>query len=152
MIEPYYINDNKGNVLAIVVKSKYNSDGIRFFTPSDYSQQVGYMSHRKGHIIKPHVHNEVKRQVHNTQEVLIIKDGKLRVDLYDNNREYVVSCEIEKGDLILLASGGHGFEVLDDVKMYEIKQGPHVGEEDKTRFETGEINREYFDEGTYGSI
>lgn len=38
-------------------------------------------------------------------------------------------------DAILLIQGGHGFEVLEEVERIEVKQGPYVGEEDKTRFE-----------------
>ena len=38
------------------------------------------------------------------------------------------------GDVILLISGGHGFEVLEELNMVEVKQGPYAGETDKTRF------------------
>ena len=47
----------------------------------------------------------------------------------------MLSTILRTGDVILLASGGHGFEVLEELEMYEIKQGPYIGEDDKTRFE-----------------
>ncbi len=125
---------HNGQMLAIVVKHNYSKRGISFFTPGDLSQQVAYMQHPKGHMIDAHVHNKVVREVHYTQEVLVLRKGKLRVDFYDAERNYLESRIIEAGDLILLASGGHGFKVLEDVEMFEIKQGPYAGDNDKTRF------------------
>lgn len=132
MIEQIF---NKTQLQAIIIKSNYNKPGISFFTPNDFSQQLGYMNRPKGHIIEPHVHNLVERKVTLTQEVLYVKHGKVRVDFYDDNRNYLESTVIETGDVILLASGGHGFEMLEDSELIEIKQGPYVGDEDKVRFE-----------------
>ncbi len=102
--------------------------------PGELSQQVAYMQHPSGHLIEPHVHNKVTREVHYTQEVLVLRKGKLRVDFYDTERKYLESRILEAGDLILLATGGHGFKVLEEVEMFEIKQGPYAGDGDKTRF------------------
>ncbi len=129
------ILDDNGNVLAIVIKNNYDKKGITFCTPDDYSQQMAYMHHDAGHVILPHVHNEVKREVLYTKEVLVIRKGKLRCDFYTDSHEYIKSVVLESGDVILLASGGHGFVCLEETEMYEIKQGPYAGEMDKTRFE-----------------
>ncbi len=129
------ITDDSGNTLAIVIKHDYNKEGITFCTPDDYSQQLAYMHHPQGHVILPHVHNEVKREVLFTKEVLVIKKGKLRCDFYTDDHEYIKSIEVGAGDVLLLASGGHGFVCLEETEMYEIKQGPYAGEKDKTRFE-----------------
>lgn len=126
---------SRQSLLAIIILNSYNKPGISFFTPNDLSQQLAYMQHKQGHSIDPHVHNLVKREVNYTQEVLIIRKGKLRVDFYDDNRQYIESHVLVGGDVILLASGGHGFEVLDDVEMFEVKQGPYAGENDKVRFD-----------------
>jgi hypothetical protein len=99
------------------------------------------MNHPKGKIIQPHVHNIVKREVLYTKEVLFIKKGKVKTDIYSDEREYICSRILETGDIILLAAGGHGFEILEDTEMFEIKQGPYAGESDKTRFE-GKISAE----------
>lgn len=133
--EIYYME----NLLAIIVFNSYNKPGISFFTPNDLSQQLAYMQHKKGHLIEPHVHNLVKREVHYTKEVLFIKKGKLRVDFYSDDKVYVESHILEAGDVILLAAGGHGFEALEDVEMFEVKQGPYAGENDKVRFESIKI-------------
>lgn len=122
-------------LISIIIRNEFNKPGITFFTPNDFSQQVAFMKHSNGQKIYPHIHNPVKREVYYTQEVLIIKDGKLRVDFYNENRQYFESRVLAKGDIILLVSGGHGFEVLEDLEMIEIKQGPFAGELDKTRFE-----------------
>lgn len=122
--------------LAIIIRNDYHEKGIHFLTKDDYSQQLAYMSHPAGKKIEAHVHNEVKRSIRITQEVLVIKKGKLRVDFYGNQQEYLESRILNDGDIILLVSGGHGFEVLEDVEMVEIKQGPYAGEADKTRFKS----------------
>jgi hypothetical protein len=63
-----------------------------------------------------------------------MKSGRVRVDFYDNNKNYVVSNEIEKGDVILFTDGAHGFKYLEDTQLIEIKQGPYLKTEDKIRF------------------
>ncbi len=120
--------------LALIISHRFDESGIHFFTPDDLSQQLAFMSHPAGKEIQPHVHNPVPREVHYTQEVLVIRKGRLRVDFYDKEQNYLESRILEAGDVILLIEGGHGFEVLEDVEMFEIKQGPYVGEQDKTRF------------------
>ena len=124
-----------GVILAIIVQRDFDKEGVHFFTPNDFSQQLAYMRHPSGKVIQPHLHNPVKREVHFTKEVLFIKKGKLRVDFYDNDKSYFESRTLEAGDVILLSEGGHGFEVLEDLEMFEVKQGPYVGDMDKTRFE-----------------
>ena len=102
--------------------------------PDTFSQQLGYMKHPTGKVIVPHLHNQVRREVFYTQEVLFIKKGKLRADFYNEDQEYLESRILKAGDVILLIKGGHGFEVLEEVEMIEVKQGPYVGNNDKTRF------------------
>jgi len=131
MIKKIYDGDS---LLAIIVSNKFDEPGIHFFTPDDFSQQLAYMKHPKGKTIIPHVHNRVPRQVEYTQEVLFIKSGKIRVDFYDMKQQYLESHVLSQHDVILLIKGGHGFEILEDLEMFEIKQGPYVGESDKTRF------------------
>ena len=131
MIKKIYDGDN---LLAIIISNKFNEPGIHFFTPDDFSQQLAYMRHSKGKIIIPHVHNPVPRQIEYTQEILFIKSGKIRVDFYDMKQKYLESHVLAQHDVILLIKGGHGFEVLEEIEMFEIKQGPYVGENDKTRF------------------
>lgn len=124
-----------GNLLAIIIRTQFQENGIKFFTPDDFPQQLAYMKHPKGYAIPPHVHNIVPRKVEFTQEVLFIKSGKVRVDFYDDNKQYLESRIINQSDVILLAHGGHGFKMLEESEIIEVKQGPYVGKEDKVRFD-----------------
>ncbi|MCC7280582.1 MAG: hypothetical protein IT487_20020 [Chromatiaceae bacterium] len=121
-------------LLALILSHRFQEPGIHFFTPGELSQQLAFMRHPVGKVIPPHVHNPVAREVHYTQEVLFLKKGRLRVDFYDSDQCYLESRILEAGDVILLATGGHGFEVLEEIEMIEVKQGPYAGEADKTRF------------------
>ena len=122
-------------ILGIIIRTNFKKEGIAFFTPDDFSQQLGYMNRPEGYIIPPHVHNLIERKVDLTQEVLFIKSGKVRVDFYDETRIYLESRILEQGDVVLLAHGGHGFQMIEPSEMIEVKQGPYVGEMDKVRFE-----------------
>ena len=123
-----------GRTLAILLRTNYRADGIKFFTPNEFSQQLAYMNRPQGYVIQPHVHNAVPREVQFTKEVLFIKVGKVRVDFYDDEQNYLESRILNQGDVILLAFGGHGFEMLEASEIIEVKQGPYAGEADKTRF------------------
>ena len=124
----------KDKMIAIIIRDNFVCDGVNFITPNEYSQQVAYMHHPTGKIIDAHVHNLVHRNVVMTQEVLFIKKGKVRVDFYDDYEDYLESVLLGEGDVILLVSGGHGFTVLEEVEMIEVKQGPYSGDSDKKRF------------------
>lgn len=126
---------HNGEMLALIVRAAFNEPGISFFTPNDLSQQLAFMRHPSGKNIQPHVHNPVPREVHYTQEVLFIRRGILRVDFYGCVQNYLESRMLRAGDTILLATGGHGFEVIEEVEMIEVKQGPYAGDSDKTRFD-----------------
>jgi hypothetical protein len=126
--------ENNGVMLALIIRSQYSKPGVSFFTPNELSQQLAYMQHPAGTVIDAHYHNPVPRTVVYTQETLIIKRGRLRVDFYDEHQTYLGSRELAAGDVMLLVKGGHGFEVLEELEMIEVKQGPYAGDGDKTRF------------------
>lgn len=123
-------------LLAIKLDRSFRGAGISFFTGGAFSQQLGYMNRPQGHVIPPHDHNSVMRQIEWTQETLFVRSGKIRVDFYaPGSRKYLGSRELGTGDIILLAHGGHGFEMLEESEIVEVKQGPYAGDADKTRFE-----------------
>jgi cupin fold WbuC family metalloprotein len=125
----------KGEIIAIIIRKTRDIDGIHFFSPPEFSQQLGLISRDKDYVIKPHVHKRIIREVSITQEVLHILSGRIEVTLYDNNKDKIKSLELEAGDTILLASGGHGIKILESAKMLEIKQGPYSGVDgDKEHF------------------
>lgn len=122
------------SVLAIIISRDFHREGVAFVTPPDSLLQLGYMSHPQGYNIIPHMHKPCHRHIVGTHEVLFIKSGRVRVNFYDDMQHFLESREIAAGDWILLMGGGHGFEMLEPTAMMEVKTGPYVGEQDKTRF------------------
>lgn len=126
--------EHEGLLLALIVRAHFREDGIHFFTPPELSQQLGFMKYPEGQVIKPHRHEKVPREVTYTQEVLIIRKGRLRADFYTPGQEYVESYELAANDVLLLISGGHGFKVMEALEMLEVKQGPYLESRDKSHF------------------
>ena len=132
MVEKIY---HKKKLYALIVRAKFRKKkGISFFTPNDTNQQFGYMKHDKGHLIKPHKHKKRATKIFYTTEVIIIFKGSLRVDFYDQKQKYLFSKIIKEKDIIMLVHGGHGFKVLKNVEMIEVKQGPYHLIKDKIKF------------------
>jgi len=127
----------QGEILAIIIRADYHADGIQFFTPNAFSQQLAYMNRPEGYVIQPHTHKPVSREVKYTLETLFIRKGKVKIDFYTREEQFVDSRTVATGDVILLVSGGHGFTMLEPTEMIEVKQGPFVGQEDKVRFSQG---------------
>jgi mannose-6-phosphate isomerase-like protein (cupin superfamily) len=123
-----------GALCATIVRREFRGEGIEFFTSDTDTLQLGYMRREPGYVIRPHSHRSVPRQVEFTNEVLIIRSGKVRVNFYDNAQSYRTSVILDQGDIILLAECGHGFEMLEECEIVEVKQGPYAGEADKLRF------------------
>lgn len=132
MIKSISINSK---ILAIILYANHDEEGIHFLTPENFTQQLGYMKRPKGYIIKPHKHIQFTREIVFTKEVLYIKRGKIRIDFYDDNQNYIESKILNKGDVILLAFGGHGIEVVEETEIIEVKQGPYAGTLDKSFFD-----------------
>lgn len=125
--------DSNGKIMAIVIPADYKSKGIDFVTDNEMLMQIAVMVHPKGHNIMPHYHNRIVREIDYTSETLVIRNGILNVVLYENMSP-IYDFNVSKGDIITLYSCGHGFQMVSEVDMIEIKQGPYVGEKDKTRF------------------
>jgi hypothetical protein len=121
-------------LVALILRADYSHEGIKFFTPDNFSQQLAYLKRPQGYKIAPHIHNSVKREVFSTQEVLFLKSGKVKVDFYSDEQKIIESRIISTGDVLLLAAGGHGFTMIEESEIIEVKQGPYTGENDKTRF------------------
>lgn len=123
-----------GELIAILIPVNYEKDGIEFFTPDEFSQQIAYMKHPAGKSIPAHMHNNIPREVFYTLETLFIKSGKVQVDFYDTQKQFICKRVLSTGDTLFLASGGHGFTMLEETEMIEVKQGPYGGDQDKVRF------------------
>jgi mannose-6-phosphate isomerase-like protein (cupin superfamily) len=130
-------------LLAIYVSSSKKEFGLKFLTPDSASQQLAYMRYPAGKEIVPHIHKKIKKVIFDNQETLFIRSGKLRVDFYDNERTFLESKTLVAGDVLLLVSGGHGFEVLEETEIIEVKQGPYNAQTDKVKFNTTVENIKY---------
>jgi hypothetical protein len=132
---------HNNKIIAIIIYKSFEKDGIHFFTPDNYSQQLAYMKHPADTIIKPHVHNLLVRTVEYTQEVLFIRKGKIRVDLFDDNKNYLESYILNDNDTVFFAHGGHGIKILEEAEIIEVKQGPYAGDNDKAKFDLIDENK-----------
>ena len=121
------IKSDDGKTIAIVVKRDFEKDGVNFISKPDFPLQLGISSYKKGEEIKAHFHIEKEIRINKIQEVVHIESGRTRVNLYDLNGKKIKSIELSDDDTILFVDGGHGFEMLDDTKIIEVKQGPYFG-------------------------
>lgn len=130
--------ERQGKTFALIVRSSFDKEGVSFVTDDESPLQLGVLKHPRGFTIKPHVHKPASKTVTSIQEVLHVQYGKVRVGFHDDEGVQVASAVLAGGDTVLLISGGHGFEMLEDCKMIEVKQGPYEGvEHDKKRLEVG---------------
>jgi hypothetical protein len=123
--------EHNGQLLAMILSTRFDQDGTHFFTDDEDSMQLSFQRRPTGQQVPAHAHNRAKREIWDTQEVLWFKKGRARFDFYDDDGTYLESRIIGAGDVILLARGGHGYEVLSDVELVEAKQGPYLGNADK---------------------
>ena len=127
--------EHEGLELGAIVRSTYHDSGIGFFSNDKDGLQLGYMNRPDNYVIVPHTHNKIKREVFFTEEILFVRSGMVRVDFYDDKQQYVESHTVRSGDIVILKAGGHGFKVLERADIFEVKQGPYLGAQDKVRFE-----------------
>lgn len=122
-------------ILAIIIRERDWEKGLNFVSSDEDYQQVGIWGYDKGKKLAPHIHLVAPRKVLRTQEVVFVKDGRIKADIYTENEEFLKSVELGKGDTIILFNGGHGYEILEDnTKVLEVKNGPYVGaDEDRKR-------------------
>jgi hypothetical protein len=123
------------NVLAsIIIRREYKPTETTFVTSPDLAQQVGFVVYPAGGVIKRHLHKTVDRQNISSSEALIIREGRLEIDIFDSNKHLLATRELQAGDFVLMVSGGHGFRILEPVVLLEIKLGPYAGPADKELF------------------
>jgi uncharacterized protein with PhoU and TrkA domain len=120
--------------LAYIIRSEISPDKTTFLTPSDLKQQVGFIVYKAGGVIKRHVHRPLERHLVGTSEVLIVRRGLSEIDIYDDERKLVATRQLRPGDIMLMVGGGHGFRILEDTVLLEVKQGPYTGIDEKEHF------------------
>lgn len=137
-MNPVEIISAHGLALAYIIRSDWMPTKTEFLTPDHLGQQMGMIVYDAGQHIQPHLHLPIVREVHGTTECIVVRKGKCAVDLYDAAQALVATCELRCGDIVLLLEGGHGFRMHEDTVLFEVKQGPYAGVQDKLRFDPSE--------------
>lgn len=120
--------------LAYIIRESFIPNKTSFLTPPEYKQQVGYVVYPAGGKIQRHTHRPIERQLVGTSEVLVIRQGRCEIDIYNDDLDLVATRELFEGDIMLMVGGGHSFHMLEDTVFLEIKQGPYLGIDEKERF------------------
>ena len=129
--------EDKGKVVAIIYRNEDWTEGLNFFTPPELNIQVSSWHYQKGEKVAPHIHKTNPRQIDRTHEVTYVKQGKMKVSLYDESKKLIEELILSEGDLAIYAYGGHGYEMLEDnTQIIEAKSGPFSDvSSDKEKFE-----------------
>ncbi|MGB0386635.1 MAG: hypothetical protein ACPGWR_17635 [Ardenticatenaceae bacterium] len=123
-----------GTPLVLIVRAGCLPNKTTFLTPPEFKQQVGFVVYPEGGVIRRHVHRPLERHLIGTSEVLVVQSGRCEIDIYNDERELVATRELRPGDVMLMVGGGHGFRMLEDTVLLEIKQGPYTGLDEKELF------------------
>lgn len=126
--------ESAGVSLALIVRADFIPASTQFLTPDTCNQQIGFIVYPSGGVIKRHLHKPVERHLIGMSEVLVVRQGRAIVDIYDDEQRLVASREIQVGDVVVLTGGGHGFRMLEPTVLLEVKQGPYLGVNDKVLF------------------
>jgi hypothetical protein len=120
--------------LAYVIRAAYRPAETTFPTPAELNLQVGFVVYPEGGEVPRHSHRPIERHLVGTAEVIVVREGRCALDVYDDEGNHVATRELDTGDVMLMVGGGHGFRMLEDTVLLEVKQGPYVGEHEKERF------------------
>lgn len=129
-----YIKTEDNVLTSIIIRRDYQPTETTFITSPDLAQQVGFVVYPPGGVIKRHIHKNVDRQNISSSEALIIREGTLEIDIYDQKKTLLATRKLQAGDFVLMVSGGHGFRILEATVLLEIKLGPYAGPSDKELF------------------
>lgn len=128
------IRDKNNKLLAMIFTPGDYKDEKHFLTENNNEFQIAQFNLDQGTEIKRHIHGKQERKIENTSEVIIVNEGSLELEIYDESLELVTTEIVNKGQVIALFNGGHGFKSLLNSKFLEVKQGPYTEEQDKERF------------------
>ena len=123
-----------GVALCQIIRAEGLPPATTFYTPNASSLQVGHIVHPRGHAIPRHAHVPIERRLTTAAEVLLVRRGRCEIDVFDTNRQLVATRELVEGDIVVLLEGGHGFRMLEDTVLLEVKQGPYAGPEGREAF------------------
>ena len=115
---------HKGRLVALRVRRFPN--GTRGLTSPKDALQLLSQKRAKGHIVVPHRHIPKKRTTRLLQEGLVVIKGKLRVDLYDEQKNCFRRFLVRTSEAVVLLGVAHAIHFLEDSLVYEFKNGPFI--------------------------
>lgn len=121
-------------ILSLIIRASLSPEKTSFVTPDAFIQQAGFVVYPQGGVIADHIHKPLQREIVGTPETLLVRKGRMVARFFSNSRELRCEAVVETGDILMLVSGGHGFTMLEDTVLFEIKQGPYTGLIEKERF------------------
>lgn len=111
------------------IRLKTLPKGTAPLTDPEGPLQVLSLKHSKGVYLKAHKHTPKPRSTERLQECLIVRKGKIKIDLYGAGDKHFKSVTLSAGDFFILLDGGYGIHILENAEIFEVKNGPFV--EDK---------------------
>jgi hypothetical protein len=121
-------------LLCMIYSADELPDATTFHTPHLLPLQVGHVVRRAGEEVARHSHRVIERVIRRTAEVLVVMNGHCEMDVYDDNQVLVATRELRPGNVLVMIAGGHGFRMLEDTVLLEVKQGPYHGPDEKEPF------------------
>ncbi len=91
--------------------------------------QILTHKHLNGKHVVAHFHVPRPRRTKELQECLIVRKGKVRIDLYGPDGKYFKRLYLSKGQLFLRLHGGYAVHFSKSSEVFEIKNGPFLKDE-----------------------
>src|SRR5246127_2512716 len=105
-----------------------------FFSPAESSFQFGLLAHEAGFVEPPHLHQPIKREINDLQQMFVVQRGVVAVQLYADDKSLLKEVVLKEGDAIVLIHGIHAIRVIEDMQCISVKQGPFLGTEKDKQF------------------
>ena len=128
------IDDDNNNTLATVIRFNDITSGKNFITDNESEFQLATFGLEENTVIERHYHPNQNRDIMKTTEVLVVLNGELMIEIYDNDLNLVDQVLLGEKDTIAFIDGGHGITCNAETKFIEVKQGPYKEDIDKKRF------------------
>lgn len=125
---------HNGKVLCLIVRSELRAKTV-FHTSNDINLQVGHIVYRAGGEVQRHRHPPITRTVVGHAEVVIVESGRAHFDVYsEEDGQLLCTREVGPRDIVVVMAGGHGYRMIEDTVLIEVKQGPFSGVPEKILF------------------
>ena len=123
-----------GTKYAQVIWADTRATQTTFFSPPESSFQFGLLAHEAGFVEPPHLHQPIKREINDLQQMFVVQRGVVAVQLFADDKTLLKEVVLKAGDAIVLIHGIHAIRVIEDMQCISVKQGPFLGTENDKLF------------------